>query len=141
MSWSSFELKCMHIWFNFLFLIHLASQMFTNLQLIFFLYPISIKKNQKPEEKRRNAIMYDLLFVNSCHPLSACISTLDNKCKNMSNNERALVKEKINPIERLVLNALPFSKQICLCYSCASDGILFILTRHNMYWDYDVAII
>ncbi|WVY88993.1 hypothetical protein V8G54_037962 (chloroplast) [Vigna mungo] len=53
-----------------------------------------------PEEKRRNAIMYDLLFVNSCHPLSACISTLDNKCKNMSNNERALVKEKINPIER-----------------------------------------
>ncbi|XP_014504741.1 5'-3' exoribonuclease 3 isoform X2 [Vigna radiata var. radiata] len=52
-----------------------------------------------PEEKRRNAIMYDLLFVNSCHPLSACISTLDNKCKNMSNNERALVKEKINPIE------------------------------------------
>ncbi|KAG4379465.1 hypothetical protein GLYMA_17G257100v4 [Glycine max] len=52
-----------------------------------------------PEEKRRNAIMFDLLFVNSCHPLSACISTLDNKCKNMPNSERAVVKEKINPKE------------------------------------------
>ncbi|KAJ1398048.1 hypothetical protein SESBI_31386, partial [Sesbania bispinosa] len=52
-----------------------------------------------PEEARRNAIMFDLLFVNSCHPLSACISTLDNKCRNMSNNERAEVKERINPKE------------------------------------------
>lgn len=52
-----------------------------------------------PEEKRRNAIMFDLLFVNSCHPLSACISTLDNKCKNMPNTERAVVKEKIDPKE------------------------------------------
>nr|KYP38637.1 5'-3' exoribonuclease 3 [Cajanus cajan] len=51
------------------------------------------------EEKRRNAIMFDLLFVNSCHPLSACISTLDNKCKNMPNTERAVVKEKIDPKE------------------------------------------
>ncbi|XP_027919520.1 5'-3' exoribonuclease 3-like isoform X1 [Vigna unguiculata] len=53
-----------------------------------------------PEEKRRNAIMFDLLFVNSCHPLSACISTLGNKCKNMSDSERAVVKERINPKER-----------------------------------------
>ncbi|QCD81853.1 5'-3' exoribonuclease 3-like isoform X2 [Vigna unguiculata] len=52
-----------------------------------------------PEEKRRNAIMFDLLFVNSCHPLSACISTLGNKCKNMSDSERAVVKERINPKE------------------------------------------
>lgn len=52
-----------------------------------------------PEETRRNAIMFDLLFVNSCHPLSACISTLDNKCKNLSNSKRAEVKEKINPKE------------------------------------------
>ncbi|KAL2318845.1 hypothetical protein Fmac_032721 [Flemingia macrophylla] len=52
-----------------------------------------------PEEKRRNGIMFDLLFVNSCHPLSACISTLDNKCKNMPNSDRAVVKEKIDPQE------------------------------------------
>ncbi|XP_014509038.1 5'-3' exoribonuclease 3 isoform X2 [Vigna radiata var. radiata] len=52
-----------------------------------------------PEEKRRNATMFDLLFVNSCHPLSACISTLGNKCKNMSDSERAIVKERINPKE------------------------------------------
>ncbi|KAK7346162.1 hypothetical protein VNO80_20677 [Phaseolus coccineus] len=53
-----------------------------------------------PEEKRRNATMFDLLFVNSCHPLSACISTLDNKCKNMSDSERAVVKDRISPKER-----------------------------------------
>ncbi|XP_047165553.1 5'-3' exoribonuclease 3-like isoform X1 [Vigna umbellata] len=53
-----------------------------------------------PEEKRRNATMFDLLFVNSCHPLSACITTLGNKCKNMSDSERAVLKERINPKER-----------------------------------------
>ncbi|XP_047165554.1 5'-3' exoribonuclease 3-like isoform X2 [Vigna umbellata] len=52
-----------------------------------------------PEEKRRNATMFDLLFVNSCHPLSACITTLGNKCKNMSDSERAVLKERINPKE------------------------------------------
>ncbi|XP_057720516.1 5'-3' exoribonuclease 3 isoform X1 [Arachis stenosperma] len=62
-----------------------------------------VKKVEKlltPEEMRRNAIMFDLLFVNSCHPLSACISTLDNKCRNMSDSERVDVKEQINPKER-----------------------------------------
>ncbi|XP_045794567.1 5'-3' exoribonuclease 3-like [Trifolium pratense] len=52
-----------------------------------------------PEEKRRNTIMFNMLFVNSCHPLSGCISNLDNKCRNMSNCKRADVKERINPIE------------------------------------------
>ncbi|CAJ1941964.1 unnamed protein product [Sphenostylis stenocarpa] len=59
----------------------------------------SIENFLTPEEKRRNAIMFDLLFVNSCHPLSSCISILDNKCKNMSDRERAVVKEKISPKE------------------------------------------
>ncbi|XP_019436847.1 PREDICTED: 5'-3' exoribonuclease 3-like isoform X2 [Lupinus angustifolius] len=58
-----------------------------------------IEKLLTPEEKRRNAIMFDLLFVNSCHPLCVCISTLDNKCRNMSDSERAEVKERINPNE------------------------------------------
>ncbi|OIW12019.1 hypothetical protein TanjilG_16130 [Lupinus angustifolius] len=50
-----------------------------------------------PDETRRNAIMFDFLFVNSCHPLSACISTLDNKCRNMSDSKRAEIKEQIDP--------------------------------------------
>jgi len=52
----------------------------------------------------------------------------------MSNSERAVVKEKINPKERLVHNALPFSKQIWFCYSSgfvASDGTLFMVTCDN----------
>lgn len=47
-------------------------------------------------------MMFEMIFVNLCHPLSACISTLDNKCRNMSNTERADVKEKIDPNERSV---------------------------------------
>ncbi|KAI9109281.1 hypothetical protein K1719_019904 [Acacia pycnantha] len=51
------------------------------------------------EETRRNSVTFELLFVNSCHPLSACISTLDNKCRNISDKERVEVKEPINPKE------------------------------------------
>ncbi|TKY57643.1 5'-3' exoribonuclease 3 [Spatholobus suberectus] len=74
-------------------------QFFFYLATLIFCHILSLLK-KKAEEKRRNAIMFDLLFVNSCHPLSACISTLDNKCKNMSTSQRAVVKEKINPKER-----------------------------------------
>ncbi|CAL0332644.1 unnamed protein product [Lupinus luteus] len=59
-----------------------------------------IENSLTPDETRRNAIMFDLLFVNSCHPLSACISTLDNKCRNMSDSKRAEIKEQIDPNKR-----------------------------------------
>ncbi|XP_028784664.1 5'-3' exoribonuclease 3-like [Neltuma alba] len=51
------------------------------------------------EETRRNIVMFELLFVNSCRPLSACICTLDNKGRNMLDKDRIEVKEPINPKE------------------------------------------
>ncbi|XP_062095563.1 5'-3' exoribonuclease 3-like isoform X2 [Humulus lupulus] len=49
------------------------------------------------EEVRRNSIMFDMLFVASSHPLSVSIYSLDNRCKQLSNSERADFKEKIDP--------------------------------------------
>ncbi|KAJ7966853.1 5'-3' exoribonuclease [Quillaja saponaria] len=60
----------------------------------------NIEHTLTEEEARRNSMMFNLLFVTSCHPLSACISTLDNKCKSLTDKERAGVKEQINPEER-----------------------------------------
>ncbi|KAF4391048.1 hypothetical protein F8388_024880 [Cannabis sativa] len=49
------------------------------------------------EEVRRNSTMFDMLFVASSHPLSVSIYSLDNRCKQLSNRERAEFKEKIDP--------------------------------------------
>lgn len=49
------------------------------------------------EEVRRNSIMCDMLFVASSHPLAVSIYSLDNRCKQLSNSERAEVKERIDP--------------------------------------------
>ncbi|GMY28285.1 5'-3' exoribonuclease 3 isoform X2 [Fagus crenata] len=49
------------------------------------------------EEVRRNSMMFDMLFVKSSHPLSVCISILDEKCKRLTDRERVEVKEKIEP--------------------------------------------
>lgn len=49
------------------------------------------------EEMRRNSVMHDMLFVSVSHPLSPYIFSLDDRCKQLSEKERAAVKEKIDP--------------------------------------------
>ncbi|KAL9395550.1 hypothetical protein Peur_009803 [Populus x canadensis] len=49
------------------------------------------------EEARRNSTMFDMLFVSSSHSLSESIYLLDNHCKQLTDKERAEVKERINP--------------------------------------------
>jgi hypothetical protein len=56
----------------------------------------------KDEEVRRNSVMFDMLFVKLCHPLSVCISILDEKCKRLTDKERVEVKERIEPEKRFV---------------------------------------
>lgn len=47
--------------------------------------------------------MFDMLFVKLCHPLSVFISILDEKCKRLTDEERAKIKEKIEPEKRFVV--------------------------------------
>ncbi|KAL5557905.1 hypothetical protein UlMin_034116, partial [Ulmus minor] len=56
-----------------------------------------IEHTLTPEEARRNSRMCDMLFVLSSHPLSVSIYSLDNRCKQFSNIERAQIKERIDP--------------------------------------------
>ncbi|XP_038704868.1 5'-3' exoribonuclease 3-like isoform X2 [Tripterygium wilfordii] len=49
------------------------------------------------EEVRRNSIMLDMLFVLSSHPLSVSIYSLDNRSKQLTDRERANIKELIKP--------------------------------------------
>jgi 5'-3' exoribonuclease 2 len=51
-------------------------------------------------------MMFDMLFVSSSHSLSESINLLDNHCKQLTDKERAEVKERINPELRSVLNHL-----------------------------------
>ncbi|KAB1203693.1 5'-3' exoribonuclease 3 [Morella rubra] len=52
------------------------------------------------DEVRRNSVMFDMLFVKLCHPLSVCISILEEKYKRLTDRERAEVKERIDPVKR-----------------------------------------
>jgi 5'-3' exoribonuclease 2 len=47
-----------------------------------------------------------MLFVSSSHSLSESIYLLDNHCKQLTDKQRAEVKEHINPELRSVLNHL-----------------------------------
>jgi 5'-3' exoribonuclease 2 len=47
-------------------------------------------------------VMFEMLFVTSSHPLSVCIYSLDNRCKQLTDKERVEVKEQIDPKYRFV---------------------------------------
>ncbi|CAK9148267.1 unnamed protein product [Ilex paraguariensis] len=49
------------------------------------------------EEVRRNSMMSDMLFVSLSHPLSPYIFSLDDRCKQLTEKERAGVKEQLDP--------------------------------------------
>ena len=51
-------------------------------------------------------MMFDMHFVSSSHSLSESIYLLDNHCKQLTDKQRAEVKECINPELRSVLNHL-----------------------------------
>lgn len=50
------------------------------------------------EEVRRNSVMFDMLFVNVSHPLSPYIFSLSSNYGQLSEKERAGIKEKLDPI-------------------------------------------
>ncbi|KAL3639079.1 5'-3' exoribonuclease 3 [Castilleja foliolosa] len=49
------------------------------------------------EEARRNSMMSDMLFVSVSHTLSPYIFSLDDRCKQMTDIERAQVNERLDP--------------------------------------------
>ncbi|GFZ10384.1 5'-3' exoribonuclease 3 [Actinidia rufa] len=49
------------------------------------------------EEIRRNSMMFDMLFVALSHPLSPYIFSLDDRCKQLTDKERAETKEQLDP--------------------------------------------
>ncbi|KAL2512907.1 5'-3' exoribonuclease 3 [Abeliophyllum distichum] len=49
------------------------------------------------EEARRNSVMFDMLFISSSHTLSPYIFSLDDRCKQLTDKERAGIKEPLDP--------------------------------------------
>ncbi|KAL8141418.1 hypothetical protein V2J09_007439 [Rumex salicifolius] len=49
------------------------------------------------DEARRNSMLCDMLFITVSHPLSPYIFSLDDRCKQLPEEERLKVKEKIDP--------------------------------------------
>ncbi|CAA3012669.1 5 -3 exoribonuclease 3 [Olea europaea subsp. europaea] len=49
------------------------------------------------EEARRNSVMFDMLFVSSSHTLSPYIFSLEDRCKQLTDKERAETKERLDP--------------------------------------------
>lgn len=55
------------------------------------------------EEVRRNSMMFDMLYVALSHPLSPYIFSLDDRCKQLTDKERAEIKEQLDPRARFVV--------------------------------------
>lgn len=75
------------------------------------------------EEARRNSIMSDMLFVSLSHTLSPYIFSLDDRCKHMTDKDRVLVKERLDPGARFVFLDLVylclvhiFSRWLCIIW-------------------------
>lgn len=60
------------------------------------------KFSLQEEEVRRNSMMFDLLYVELSHPLSTYIFSLDDRCKQLTDKQRAEIKEKLDPRARFV---------------------------------------
>ncbi|GAB2293874.1 5'-3' exoribonuclease 3 [Dionaea muscipula] len=59
-----------------------------------------IKHTLTAEEVRRNSVAYDTLFISASHPLSPYIFSLDDRCKQLPDNQPSEVKEKLDPMAR-----------------------------------------
>ncbi|MCD7456075.1 5'-3' exoribonuclease 3 [Datura stramonium] len=57
-----------------------------------------IEHSLTEEESRRNSVTFDMLFLSLSNPLSSCIFSLDNRCKQLTDKERFEVKEPLDPI-------------------------------------------
>lgn len=55
------------------------------------------------EEVRRNSIMFDMLFVALSHPLSPYIFSLNDRCKQLTDKERAEIKEQLDSRARFAM--------------------------------------
>ncbi|XP_078438511.1 5'-3' exoribonuclease 3 isoform X2 [Wolffia australiana] len=69
-----------------------------------------VENTLTPEEARRNSIMFDMLFINLCHPLCPYMFSLHDRYRQSSPEEQATLKEKIDPVASGGMNGY-----ICPC--------------------------
>lgn len=63
---------------------------------------------------RRNSTMCDMFFVALSHPLSPYIFSLNDRCKQLTDEERTQVKEQLDPRARYAsLFTCLISVQLC----------------------------
>ena len=61
------------------------------------------ESDQQPEEKRRNSVLADLLFISCSHTLAPSVFSFYDKYADLTGPERSEVKEDIDPRARLEL--------------------------------------